>query len=564
VTKRDGRLVPFEADRISQALFAATEALGRPDAFLARELTDGILHFLAEDAAGTIPTTAQIAELAAKVVRELGHPTLAQTFAEGRKRPRDSHAGPAGGLAVVLRVGPADAPSAVVTACLRAYSLEAVFSRDLAAAHGDGLLTLACLDAPLELAGCILGPGATGPEAGPELIEALAEARAVTGSFVAVDGPEYLLARGPGAGGAPEFAARLRRGLAAAGLRAVVNLNHAAPPPWAAEAYGGPLFAGQRSAADPDQVATAAEALLSCCLEEGLGDRLWVRWHLGECDFPSPAAGRPAPGLVQAARAAAVSAAVTFAFDRPRRPVALGPGLDRKHPAVLLAVGLHLPRLAGLPGTRGDPSVFLQKLASLARLALSAAAQKRAALRRHSRAADGAVAAVARGFLPDRARLVVVPVGLEAAVRRLTGHGLCDSKPGLDFARQVIGRLQAVLQAEGSANNLDACLDGLGGGMAEWERGDAGRAVVPDGAAGVTGPTAWDPDAAPRSQLRAAGPLHALAGGGTAVVVLPRQRPLTADEVVELLHFAWRQTDVAGMRLVRPDGQRQPNLPGLQ
>src|SRR5437763_17091401 len=32
--KRDGRLVPFEPDKISQSLFGATESLGRPDAFL--------------------------------------------------------------------------------------------------------------------------------------------------------------------------------------------------------------------------------------------------------------------------------------------------------------------------------------------------------------------------------------------------------------------------------------------------------------------------------------------------------------------------------------------------
>ena len=71
VAKRDGRVVPFEGDKICRAVFAATEELGRPDAFLARELTDGVLYFLAEETAGAIPTTAQIAELIGKVVREL-------------------------------------------------------------------------------------------------------------------------------------------------------------------------------------------------------------------------------------------------------------------------------------------------------------------------------------------------------------------------------------------------------------------------------------------------------------------------------------------------------------
>src|SRR5262245_33459697 len=82
IYKRDGRLVPFEADKISQALFAATESLGRPDAFMARELTDGILHFLTVENDGRIPTTVQVADLVVKVVRELGQPALAQAFAD--------------------------------------------------------------------------------------------------------------------------------------------------------------------------------------------------------------------------------------------------------------------------------------------------------------------------------------------------------------------------------------------------------------------------------------------------------------------------------------------------
>src|SRR5437762_1235357 len=84
IYKRDGRLVPFDADNISRALFGATQSLGRPDSFLARELCDSVMHFLAAEAEGTTPTTAQVAELAVKVVRELGQPLLAQALATGR------------------------------------------------------------------------------------------------------------------------------------------------------------------------------------------------------------------------------------------------------------------------------------------------------------------------------------------------------------------------------------------------------------------------------------------------------------------------------------------------
>src|SRR5438128_3168197 len=82
VYKRDGRLVPFEPDKISRALFAASETLGQPDPFLARELTDGVLHFLAAETDGDRLPTSAIAELIIKVVRELGQPALARAFAD--------------------------------------------------------------------------------------------------------------------------------------------------------------------------------------------------------------------------------------------------------------------------------------------------------------------------------------------------------------------------------------------------------------------------------------------------------------------------------------------------
>ncbi len=80
VRKRDGRVVPFEADKISRSLFAVTEALTRPDAFLARELADSVVHFLAAETEGKTPATEEVAETVAKVVRELGHPALAEAF----------------------------------------------------------------------------------------------------------------------------------------------------------------------------------------------------------------------------------------------------------------------------------------------------------------------------------------------------------------------------------------------------------------------------------------------------------------------------------------------------
>ena len=99
VRKRDGGLVPFEADRISQSLFAAAEALHQPDPFLCRELTDGVVHFLTAELTETTPTTAQIAELVVKVVRELGQPALAHAYAE-LQRPKSRRRSGTGGAGV--------------------------------------------------------------------------------------------------------------------------------------------------------------------------------------------------------------------------------------------------------------------------------------------------------------------------------------------------------------------------------------------------------------------------------------------------------------------------------
>src|SRR6185369_2370399 len=80
VRKRDGRLVPFDADRISRSLFAATENIREPDPFLARELADVAVHFLADECEGVIPTTGQVREVVIKVLRELKQHALAAAF----------------------------------------------------------------------------------------------------------------------------------------------------------------------------------------------------------------------------------------------------------------------------------------------------------------------------------------------------------------------------------------------------------------------------------------------------------------------------------------------------
>src|SRR5262249_31742639 len=120
-----------------------------------------------------------------------------------------------------------DAPAAVVRGCLREYTLQAVFSRDLQAAQRDGLLTLGGLTAPLEVSGCVLGPPTSGG-----VTEALHQARALAGGTVALDGPEHLASL-VGIAGAADFAHQVRLGLHGSDIRLTLNLNCAVPPAWA-------------------------------------------------------------------------------------------------------------------------------------------------------------------------------------------------------------------------------------------------------------------------------------------------------------------------------------------
>ena len=155
VIKRDGRQAPFEADKISRSLFAASEELDGGDAFLCRELTDGILHFMAQEFADQTPTTKRfIADLVVKVVRELGHPALAQQYLKDTARPSNrprEHSKPWGHKQVEwltrkvsqrLAAAQTNPQAAMEDYLAGHFALSQVYTADLVAVHTDGLIDL--------------------------------------------------------------------------------------------------------------------------------------------------------------------------------------------------------------------------------------------------------------------------------------------------------------------------------------------------------------------------------------------------------------------------------------
>jgi hypothetical protein len=571
VYKRDGRLVPFEADKICHSLFAATESLGHPDPFMARELADGVLHFLSGEVDGAIPTTTQVGDTVIKVIRELGQPALAQAYAHSRDRlerttGQRENSGVSPGAKIseqAVRLGPLrsqlaswsrsdHSPAALIwnagKSCLGEYAAEEVYSRDLLAAQKEGWLTLLAPEASFELEGAVYRPS------GPMLAgfaDEILSARRLAGRFLAIDGLQHAVM---GAGPSVEiFAARfleeLRLGLAAAGLTAIVNLNRADPEVDACN-HAGSLYARPDLADEP--VGSLSGAILERALKEENG-AVRIAWHIGNRAF---ARGNERQ-LLDPLRRVRHGAPLTFAFDRPGAPSFLGEGMDFDHPAVLLSVALHLPRLAREKRYIGASTGILDRLGTLARLAISAARQKREFLRRQSPRRD----LLGRGFLLDRARLVIIPVGLDAVVRESIGMGMCKDSSAQKLGVQILERLWEALRGEGKSLNLNVCLDSAPdfrcAGDIDAPAAAELDSVDPREAAGVT---TWDSDAAALAQIRAAGALHAVVRNGTAAVFTSEREPPPVDDLVELLRYALERTQIQCLRFVRRGKARQQLL----
>jgi hypothetical protein len=173
--------------------------------------------------------------------------------------------------------------------------------------------------------------------------------------------------------------------------------------------------------------------------------------------------------------------------------------------------------------------------------------QKRDFLRRLEKArppAPGEGPAVTSGFLLDRARLVVAPLGLDHVVQAFGERALCAGGAALDLGRQILLRLRDVLRQDGRAAQMDTCLDG----PFSFRLDDAPG----EGAGSVAGLTPWGPAAPVKAQLRAGGVLHGVAEHGTLALFLPAEDPPVPEILADWLRSAWQQTDLVRLRLLRP------------
>jgi ribonucleoside-triphosphate reductase (formate) len=81
IRKRDGRIVPFTAEKITDAIYKAAQAVGGSDRTTAQAISDsinGILTIIYKD--GRIPTVENVQDLVEKMLIERGHAKVAKAY----------------------------------------------------------------------------------------------------------------------------------------------------------------------------------------------------------------------------------------------------------------------------------------------------------------------------------------------------------------------------------------------------------------------------------------------------------------------------------------------------
>ncbi|OHD63245.1 MAG: ribonucleoside triphosphate reductase [Spirochaetes bacterium RBG_13_51_14] len=89
IRKRDGRIVPFDAEKITDAIYNAVQAVGGSDRITAREISNsiiGILDIIYKD--GRIPTVENVQDLVEKMLIERGHAKVAKAYIIYREQHR--------------------------------------------------------------------------------------------------------------------------------------------------------------------------------------------------------------------------------------------------------------------------------------------------------------------------------------------------------------------------------------------------------------------------------------------------------------------------------------------
>lgn len=86
IIKRDGRVTPFDQERITNAIFKAAQAVGGADRELAVKLSNEVLDVVCEMFQETLPSVEEVQDIVEKVLIENGHARTAKAYILYRKQ----------------------------------------------------------------------------------------------------------------------------------------------------------------------------------------------------------------------------------------------------------------------------------------------------------------------------------------------------------------------------------------------------------------------------------------------------------------------------------------------
>jgi len=160
IRKRDGRVVPFDPDKITDAIFKAARAVGGSDRGIAENLTGQVIRSLEEKArGGVIPSVEEVQDAVEIALIENGHARTSKAYILYRDRRTRIREGKSELMDVVKDIlietsrenaNVSNSPSAkmlqIATAASKQYYLSNLLPEEYARAHDEGALHIHDLD----------------------------------------------------------------------------------------------------------------------------------------------------------------------------------------------------------------------------------------------------------------------------------------------------------------------------------------------------------------------------------------------------------------------------------
>lgn len=365
IREADGSIVPFDSEQIAHSLFAVSSLLHKPNVLLARELADSVLHFLSLEVTGEPLPRAELNELIVKVVRELGQPEIAHRFSRWDPSQPRINFDP---KEITVEFPPWTRKiwdeSEISAKLLEAYFFQHIVPADLAAAVSDGYLTFSEPSCFSKLSSRVL------PQNGPLPIDTWERFQAIvrvakTSHTIVIDGLDYSFAEQRiEMEDCFHDLHRLDSCFYEANVEGSIHLNCEQPPDWSNCYSAGNLFS-ECASVSRETVRESADAILFEAFDLL---NLSLTWHLSETDLAESGEKR----LCKILERMSQRPRTPIIFDRPTRPILLGPSIQRDGLPCLVQVNLDLVRFVEmLGGGPLDREVYIKKLGSLARLARS-------------------------------------------------------------------------------------------------------------------------------------------------------------------------------------------------